>query len=223
MQRIPESFLKKFGHELTAFARLIVPDGRIWQVGSRKIDNKVWFHDGWQDFMNFFSIQIGYFLVFRHDGSSSFKVNIFNLASSEISYQTGNLGSAGKLNGKLCHIFEEMEDNDSDEFLGISPSSAAMKNKVLSESADKLGLSKNFSPPALQNLFNGSNFPNCVSRDTGHNMNTPVRATKDTGVLVSASEIKTSAEQAKMLVPGNESGSVTKPKRKRQSSSASKL
>ncbi|XP_040946901.1 B3 domain-containing protein REM19 isoform X9 [Gossypium hirsutum] len=49
--RIPDNFVKKFGDELSVAAALTVPDGHVWRVGIRKADKKVWFHEGWQEFV----------------------------------------------------------------------------------------------------------------------------------------------------------------------------
>ncbi|TYH78067.1 hypothetical protein ES332_D04G199200v1 [Gossypium tomentosum] len=49
--RIPDNFVKKFGDGLSVAAALTVPDGHVWRVGIRKADEKVWFHEGWQEFV----------------------------------------------------------------------------------------------------------------------------------------------------------------------------
>ncbi|XP_021680736.2 B3 domain-containing transcription factor VRN1 isoform X5 [Hevea brasiliensis] len=112
--RIPDNFVKKFGHDLSAFGTLSVPGGPVWRVGLIKADDKFWFHEGWPEFMDSYSIRVGYFLVFRYEGHAVFSVHIFNLSASEINYQS-NAPS-----GRRYLAFEEMEDDDFIEYLSSS-------------------------------------------------------------------------------------------------------
>ncbi|KAB2602998.1 B3 domain-containing transcription factor VRN1 [Pyrus ussuriensis x Pyrus communis] len=169
--RIPESFVQKFRNELSTIAKLTVPDGRVWQVGVKKVDNKFWFHGGWQEFIEHYSIRVGYFLTFRYEGCSSFTVHIFNLKTAEINYQPTALSSTG---GSVYRyqVFEEMEDDDSVEILGSSPTSIvidSLRDKRFGDSANQLMPGKNCTP-SLQNLFNGSKPKNCMSRSDAGNL-----------------------------------------------------
>ncbi|KAJ9135587.1 hypothetical protein P3X46_032753 [Hevea brasiliensis] len=112
--RIPDNFVKKFGNDLSAFGRLSVPGGPVWPVGLIKADDKFWFHEGWKEFMERYSIRVGYFLVFRYEGHAVFTVHIFNLSASEINYQSN------ALSGRRYLAFEEMEDDDFVEYLSSS-------------------------------------------------------------------------------------------------------
>ncbi|EEF43356.1 DNA binding protein, putative [Ricinus communis] len=112
--RIPDNFVKKFGNDLSAFGRLSVPGGPVWPVGLIKADDKFWFREGWQEFMERYSIRVGYFLVFRYEGHSVFTVHIFNLSASEINYQSNNTA------GRRYLLFEDMEDDDFVEHLSSS-------------------------------------------------------------------------------------------------------
>lgn len=108
MQRLPENFVKKVKDELSVAVALTVPDGHVWRVGLIKADNKVWFQEGWYEFMERYSIRTGYLLIFRYEGSSAFNVSIFNLPISEINYHSpSELFKQGKL-----YAFEELEDDD---------------------------------------------------------------------------------------------------------------
>ena len=71
-------------------ATLTVPYGGIWQVGLKKVDNKIWFCNGWQDFVEYHSIYYVYFVVFRCEGKSSFHVLIFDKTTIEIQYPLNN-------------------------------------------------------------------------------------------------------------------------------------
>ncbi|XP_050233171.1 B3 domain-containing transcription factor VRN1-like isoform X2 [Mercurialis annua] len=85
-QKIPGKFVRKYGDELSCIATLIVPTGRIWVVELEKVNNKLWFRIGWPEFVEYYSIRIGYFLVFRYEGQSTFNVSIYDLTVSEIRY-----------------------------------------------------------------------------------------------------------------------------------------
>ncbi|MBA0727298.1 hypothetical protein Golax_000298, partial [Gossypium laxum] len=109
--RIPDSFVKKFRDELSVAAALTVPDGHVWRVGIKKVDNKVWFQEGWQEFLERYYIRVGYVLVFRYEGNSAFSVSIFNLYNSEINYQTNALVGTQYNHGKQ-YPFEQLEDDE---------------------------------------------------------------------------------------------------------------
>ncbi|KAK0581587.1 hypothetical protein LWI29_015502 [Acer saccharum] len=86
LQRIPEKFVRIFGDELSNEVTLTVPNGRVWQVGLTKEERKIWFHDGWHEFVQYHSISTGYFLVFKYGKKSTFNVLIFDLTACEIEY-----------------------------------------------------------------------------------------------------------------------------------------
>ncbi|XP_039007120.1 B3 domain-containing transcription factor VRN1-like isoform X1 [Hibiscus syriacus] len=109
--RIPDNFVKKFRDELSVAAALTVPDGHVWRVGIKKANNKVWFQEGWQEFLERYYIRVGYVLVFRYEGNSAFSVSVFNLYNSEINYQTNALVGAQYNHGKQ-YPFEQLEDDE---------------------------------------------------------------------------------------------------------------
>ncbi|KAJ0077168.1 hypothetical protein Patl1_35981 [Pistacia atlantica] len=74
---IPQMFVKKFGNELSDITTLEVPNGRVWLIGLTKDGTKIWFRDGWHDFVQYHSISVGYFLVFKYLKNSTFQVLIF--------------------------------------------------------------------------------------------------------------------------------------------------
>ncbi|KAJ0077170.1 hypothetical protein Patl1_35983 [Pistacia atlantica] len=66
-------FVKKFGNELSNIATLEVPNGRVWLIGLTNDGTKIWFLDGWHDFVQYHSISIGNFLVFKYLKNSTFQ------------------------------------------------------------------------------------------------------------------------------------------------------
>ncbi|KAH9695825.1 B3 domain-containing transcription factor VRN1 [Citrus sinensis] len=81
---IPPLFAIKFGHELTNAATLTLPNGRQSQVSLKKDGRNVWFRDGWHEFVEIHSITPGYFLVFKYEKNSRFRVHIFDTTACEI-------------------------------------------------------------------------------------------------------------------------------------------
>ncbi|XP_056856045.1 B3 domain-containing transcription factor VRN1-like isoform X1 [Raphanus sativus] len=118
-KRVPDKFASKFKEELSVAVALTVPDGHVWRVGLRKADNnKIWFQDGWQEFVDRYSIRIGYLLIFRYEGNSAFSVCIYNLSHSEINYHsTGLMDSAAHNHFKRPCLFEDLEDEDAETTL----------------------------------------------------------------------------------------------------------
>ncbi|KAF3532669.1 hypothetical protein DY000_02042410 [Brassica cretica] len=111
--RVPDKFVSKFKDELSVAVALTVPDGHVWRVELRKADNnKIWFQDGWQEFVDRYSIRIGYLLIFRYEGNSAFSVYIYNLSHSEINYHSTGLMDSAHNHFKRARLFEDLEDED---------------------------------------------------------------------------------------------------------------
>lgn len=86
MQLIPDKFVRKFRYELSNVALLRVPNARVWHVRLTKDGKKIWFSDGWHEFVNYHSISVGYFLLFKYERNSTFQVIIFDKSTCEIRY-----------------------------------------------------------------------------------------------------------------------------------------
>ncbi|KAL7002764.1 hypothetical protein U1Q18_003920 [Sarracenia purpurea var. burkii] len=158
--KIPGKFTKNLGIELPAVATLTTPNGCVWQVGLKKIGGKVWFTNGWHDFVEHQSIRAGYLLIFTYGGNSIFRVNIYNMATAEIKYQCNTLsGPEGPKCGNRCPVSYK-EEADDDELVGIFDSIsrpscqtlASFDNKVFNETMNQQNLSRSYDPPLLQNL-----------------------------------------------------------------------
>lgn len=86
MQRIPDEFIKRFGNELNNVATIMVPDGRVWEIGLENCDEDVFFCNNWREFSEYYSIEYGCYLTFKYKGNSKFSVVIFDATSVEICY-----------------------------------------------------------------------------------------------------------------------------------------
>ena len=224
LQRLPDDFMRKYGGDISPTVTLKVPDGSVWRVGMKKVDNKFWFLDGWNEFVQNYSISTGYLLVFKYEGKSYFTVNIFSLPTSEINYQSpAQRSNEGSLFPKRLTIFEEMEDEDSVEIMDSSPTNltpSLLQNKAVSGSADKFTPGKSRPTPALQNLFNGSKLN---SINWGEGGNTPSRnansvdnqLTRDIGLQFNVVEFKKSNEELKLRAATDEKVKKTAVKKRK--------
>ncbi|KAJ9152917.1 hypothetical protein P3X46_026425 [Hevea brasiliensis] len=154
--RIPKKFVRKFGDELSGVATLTVPDDRIWLVTLRQIDQKLWFYNGWHEFVVHYSICTGHFLVFRNEGNSNFSVHMYVLAP----YQTKDpfrMTKTIKDYGKQHYVLDEIDDDDSVEILDsplIRFASDISKLKTFDKHVEPKTTCENYNLPSLQNLHN---------------------------------------------------------------------
>lgn len=228
-QRIPENFLRKFGNEISPVATLHVSDGHIWRVGIRKADNKFWFYDGWQEFADHYSIGIGYFLIFRYEGTSIFNVYIFNLKTSELNYEPHSRGLAC---GEQYHqvrrytLWNDLEDEESSDALDPATEFRSMtdslKKKAVNSSsnADQLTLSRNFTPTATQSIFNGNMHP--AVKSVVHSQ-TGVRPTAQEVLYSVGMKLKSAGDEMKLQSQGEEGRKPKKAGWKRRKIEASEF
>ncbi|XP_038902137.1 B3 domain-containing transcription factor VRN1-like isoform X2 [Benincasa hispida] len=86
---LPNKFVKNNGASLLfSKATLSLPDGANWTVQLKNLDGKICFLRGWPEFVEFYSIQPGYFLVFQLRRICCFNVLIFDTSATEIDYPT---------------------------------------------------------------------------------------------------------------------------------------
>ncbi|XP_026378483.1 B3 domain-containing transcription factor VRN1-like [Papaver somniferum] len=85
-QELPKKFVNKFGTELGDVAFAVVPNGTIWRIELKKTKTMIWFENGWDKFMDYYSISVGHLLVFKYEGNSVFHVIIFDMSATEIEY-----------------------------------------------------------------------------------------------------------------------------------------
>ncbi|XP_038707772.1 B3 domain-containing transcription factor VRN1-like [Tripterygium wilfordii] len=116
--RIPGKFAKRYGDELSSTVKLTASDGTVWLVELVKADNKLWLDKGWQEFVENYSIRVGYFLVFRYEGSSDFKVYVFDLETSEIKYPCNSIGTSQELGHDEQSPAPHLKERDVDEISG---------------------------------------------------------------------------------------------------------
>ncbi|KAB1998208.1 hypothetical protein ES319_D12G073200v1 [Gossypium barbadense] len=93
---IPRKFVRKYGNQLSSPVKLEVPSGAIWQVELAKTDERVRLQNGWREFAEHYSLELGSFVVFRYEGNDHFHVLIFDKSASETDYpHTSTEGNDG--------------------------------------------------------------------------------------------------------------------------------
>ncbi|KAM7252011.1 hypothetical protein ACFE04_023894 [Oxalis oulophora] len=84
---IPKTFIRKYGSMLQNHVILRVLPNTEWEVGLTKFDDgRVYLSNGWKQFVEFYSFDDGYFLIFMDQGKCCFDVIILDTTGSEIYY-----------------------------------------------------------------------------------------------------------------------------------------
>ncbi|KAJ9152916.1 hypothetical protein P3X46_026424 [Hevea brasiliensis] len=209
--RIPEKFVKKYGDELSSIATLTVPNGRMWLVELEKVDRKLWFHNGWHEFVEYYSIRVGYFLVFRYGGESNFNVYIFDLAVSEISYTCnipGSLQEPCHDNQYIAADKRRVVDNDLIEILGSGPPCHTPISSR-SEFFDKY-VHCNWT---IAGNYEASREKLLLRKDK-YDMEEKVQSSQDIGVQVDESELIRTADKVGLPVLGEAEGRTRRRKQR---------
>ncbi|KAK4371512.1 hypothetical protein RND71_010987 [Anisodus tanguticus] len=116
---IPDEFVTEYGANLGDLVLLEVPNGSIWKVKLQNSSGMTWLKEGWNKFMEYYSIGCGYFLLFRYNGNSHFSVFIFDLSASEIEYppspnediKNNNIPNEDIIPENLCVVYDPPEEN----------------------------------------------------------------------------------------------------------------
>ncbi|GAB4848920.1 hypothetical protein Ancab_003732 [Ancistrocladus abbreviatus] len=109
---IPKKFMSKYGKELLDVACLKVPSGEEWKVKLLKWSGRAWFQEGWEQFVKFYSIVVGHFILFKYKGNSHFRVIIFDTSASEIEYPLVHDNISGSGSSKIALKKERIEEVD---------------------------------------------------------------------------------------------------------------
>ncbi|XP_065872023.1 B3 domain-containing transcription factor VRN1-like [Euphorbia lathyris] len=88
MLRIPKKFVRRYGKYLSEQVSLKLPSGEKWKVELVKHGDGIWLGNGWQHFVDYYSLSLGSFLVFGFEDfkTCTFNVLIFDKTTSEIDY-----------------------------------------------------------------------------------------------------------------------------------------
>ncbi|XP_071724888.1 uncharacterized protein [Rutidosis leptorrhynchoides] len=147
-----EKIVKKYGGDLSSPVVLKAPTGEVWRVGfTRSDDGNVCFQNGLKEFMKYYSIAYGHFLVFRYDGYSIFTVSIFDPSGTEINYpytlhntEKGLSDSDGEFYEHDDEYSESEDDEYSDVLEKISAFTLQTRKIEMINSEDKAEKSSKF-------------------------------------------------------------------------------
>ncbi|MED6198367.1 hypothetical protein PIB30_065709 [Stylosanthes scabra] len=95
--KLPNKFARKYGGGLPNQVFLKPPDGTRWKVCLTKKNGQVWFEKGWKEFTQNYSLDHGFLVLFKYEGttsssssSSHFDVLIIDNTALEIDYPSNN-------------------------------------------------------------------------------------------------------------------------------------
>ncbi|KAL3833394.1 hypothetical protein ACJIZ3_008130 [Penstemon smallii] len=114
--RIPPEFTRRYGGNLPNHIFLKAPSGSLWEVELTHSRGQIYFHKGWKEFKDYYSLEFGHFLVFEYDMKSQFHVLIFDFTASEIDYPF-HANHDRHIGFKIEDIELESESDDSIVFL----------------------------------------------------------------------------------------------------------
>ncbi|KAK7258709.1 hypothetical protein RIF29_24291 [Crotalaria pallida] len=101
-QRIPKAFNKFLNGYTTNEVTLVDHDDNSWDIDLAKIEDRFIFKSGWQRFAKEKGLESGDFLVFEHDGNSTFYVKMFSKCGCRKEAENcGNVENCGKVVPKL--------------------------------------------------------------------------------------------------------------------------
>lgn len=84
LQRIPVVFVYRFRSVIPKTVTLKASSNKCWRVDTEEENDKQWyFKTGWRRFVEDNGLETGEFIVFKYDGSSTFKVKIYDTSACE--------------------------------------------------------------------------------------------------------------------------------------------
>ncbi|XP_043714421.1 B3 domain-containing protein At4g34400-like [Telopea speciosissima] len=135
---IPKEFTRQFAMEIADVAVLKVPSGRKWQVEVKKVDDSVRFQNGLRGFLEYYSISVGHFLVFRYNGNSTFLVLIFNPSACEIDYPTDNDDDREESNLHSERLILVKKEPEEEDFVEVEPLDISTPSQSLHFSTEEV-------------------------------------------------------------------------------------
>ncbi|KAK7343348.1 hypothetical protein VNO77_12013 [Canavalia gladiata] len=118
--KIPNKFIRIYGGGLSNPVFMKPPDGSEWKVYWTKQNGEVWLQKGWKEFIENYSLDEGFLVVFKYQGTSNIDVLILHHNALEIHYP--------------CHSFQENDnlhqsDDESVKILNEWPHNKKMKGE----------------------------------------------------------------------------------------------
>uniref|UniRef100_A0A6N2LC47 TF-B3 domain-containing protein n=1 Tax=Salix viminalis TaxID=40686 RepID=A0A6N2LC47_SALVM len=131
--KIPKKFVNKYGDELSSIATLTAPCGGICLVELQEVNGKLWFHKGWHEFVECYSIRVGYFLVFLYEGKSNFNVHMYDLTVSEVKNPCNSISQLQESSHDNPCLLPHEKDDGLKKILGFRPPSPNLLSSTTSK------------------------------------------------------------------------------------------
>ncbi|PNT41283.1 hypothetical protein POPTR_004G147000v4 [Populus trichocarpa] len=194
--KIPKKFVNKYGDELSSVATLTVPCGRICLVELQKVNGKLWFHKGWHEFVECYSIRVGYFLVFIYEGKSNFNVHMFDLTVSEIKNPCNSLSQLQESSHDNPCLLPNEKDDGLEKVLGFRPPSPNLLSSITSKNCNEY-IHCNW----IQSTSTASLEKPHVRTDV-YNMRENFQSSRDIGTQFNGMELTSTEDGAGSVIPG---------------------
>ncbi|XP_034917049.1 B3 domain-containing transcription factor VRN1 isoform X2 [Populus alba] len=192
---IPKKFVNKYGDELSSVATLTVPCGRICLVELQKVNGKLWFHNGWHEFVECYSIRVGYFLVFIYEGKSNFNVHMFDLTVSEIKNPCNSLSQLQESSHDNPCLLPHEKDDGLEKILGFRPPSPNLLSSITSKNCNEY-IHCNW----IQSTSTASLEKPHVRTDA-YNMRENFQSSRDIGTQFNGMELTSTEDGAGSIIP----------------------
>ncbi|KAJ6927137.1 hypothetical protein NC651_011264 [Populus alba x Populus x berolinensis] len=193
--KIPKKFVNKYGDELSSVATLTVPCGRICLVELQKVNGKLWFHNGWHEFVECYSIRVGYFLVFIYEGKSNFNVHMFDLTVSEIKNPCNSLSQLQESSHDNPCLLPHEKDDGLEKILGFRPPSPNLLSSITSKKCNEY-IHCNW----IQSTSTASLEKPHVRTDA-YNMRENFQSSRDIGTQFNGMELTSTEDGAGSIIP----------------------
>ncbi|XP_011005669.1 PREDICTED: B3 domain-containing transcription factor VRN1-like [Populus euphratica] len=194
--KIPKKFVNKYGDELSSVATLTVPCGRIYLVELQKVNGRLWFHKGWHEFVECYSIRVGYFLVFIYEGKSNFNVHMFDLTVSEIKNPCSSLSQLQESSHDNPCLLPHEKDDGLEKILGFRPPSPNVLSSITSKNCNEY-----IHCSWIQSTSTASLEKPHVRTDA-YNMRETFQSSRDIGTQFNGMELTSTEDGAGSIIPG---------------------
>lgn len=162
----------------------------------QKVNGKLWFHKGWHEFVECYSIRVGYFLVFIYEGKSNFNVHMFDLTVSEIKNPCNSLSQLQESSHDNPCLIPPEKDDGLEKILGFRPPSPNLLSSITSKNCNEY-IHCNW----IQSTSTASLEKPHVRTDA-YNMRENFQSSRDIGTQFNGMELTSTEDGAGSIIPG---------------------